>query len=113
MENENGWKSVYGNGILCLKAVKFASWNNSQLRNADDRVRKTVNFLFLSPSVSAPFPCMPGVPASSRTFLPVWIRMLPVCCSYVLVCYPYVLVCYSYVVVCYSYELVWCFSHDP
>ena len=21
---ENGWKSVYGNSILCLKAVKFA-----------------------------------------------------------------------------------------
>ena len=76
--------------------------------------------------VGVPVPYMPGVPASSRTFLlsfltllSVCVRMLPVCCSYVLVCdsyvtrtLPYVLVYYSYVVVCYSYVLVQCF-HDP
>ena len=81
---------------------------------------------FLS-CVGVPVPCVPGVPASSRTFLfhiyfftrmysyvtrmpLVWTRMWLVCLlvcthmySYVIGVYPYVLVCYSYVVVCYSY----------
>ena len=119
---ENGWKSVYGNGILCLKAVKFVVWNNSQLRNvigcAD--CQPTCFHSFTLSCVGVPVPCVPGVPAWSRTFLPAYIRMLPVCCSYVLVCdsyvtrmYSYVIGVYPYVIVCYSYVLVWCFSHDP
>ena len=114
---ENGWKSVYRNGILCLKAVKFVLWNNSQLRNvigcAD--CQPTCFHSFTLSCVGVPVPCVPGVPASSRTFLLFY--------PYVFVCYPYVArmysyvtrmlpVCDSYVVVCYLYVLVWCFSHD-
>ena len=85
MENENGWKSVYGNGILCLKAVKFASWNNSQLRNADDRVRRLSTFSF---------------------FFLVLVLLFLVCLASLLrvaLCYPYVFVCYPYVARMYSY----------
>ena len=87
-------------------------------------------FLTFLSCFGVPVPCVPGVPASSRTFdfiftlLPVCIRMLPVCCSYVLVCDSYVtrmysyvtrlllvctrmwLLCYPYVLVCYSYIVV-------
>ena len=92
--------------------------------------------------VGLPVPCVPGVPASSRTFfyfiftfLPVCIRMLPfrmlpVCTRLGLVCYPYVCVrirmssvctrMYSYVTRMYScgvlvtinFKLVLIFSHQ-
>ena len=74
---------------------------------------------FLLSCVGVPVPFVPGVPASSRTFLlyftflPVCNRLLPTRWSYVLVCDSYVPVCYSYIVVRYSYVPVWCFSHDP
>ena len=134
---ENGWKSVYGNGILCLKAVKFVVWNNSQLRNvigcADCQPTCFHSFTLSCVGVPVPcVPCVPGVPASSRTFLLFYpyvfvcypyvarmyshvTRVLPVCThmySYIISVYPYILVCDSYVVVCYLYVLVWCFSHD-
>ena len=65
---------------------------------------------------------MPGVPASSRTFL-----LFLLSNQYVFVCYPYVACVYSYMTrmlpVCtrmssyvidvYPYVLVWCFSHNP
>ena len=57
---------------------------------------------------------MPGVPASSRTFLlyftflPVYNRLLPARCSYVLVCDSYVTRMYSYVIRMWSYVTRMC-----
>ena len=133
---ENGWKSVCGNGILCLKAVKFPLWNNSQLRNVigcpDCQSTCFHSFIFsflcwCSCSLCSWCPCF--VSYFFTIFFHFFTRMysyvtlmLLVCTRMWLVCYPYVVVCirmssmctcmYSYVVVCYSYVLVWCFSHD-
>ena len=114
---ENGWKSVYGNGILCLKAVKFALWNNSQLCNvigcADCQSTCFHSSILSCVGVPFPSPRVPGVPASSRTFFYFFTRMysyvtlmLLVCTRMWLVCYPYVLVCIRMLSVCtlmYSY----------
>ena len=75
-----------------------------------DRVRRlstnVLSFIFYVFCVGVPVLCMPGVPASSRTFLSVSIRMLPVCCLYVLVCDSYVFVCHRCVPVCNRMSLV-------
>ena len=129
--HENGWKLVYGNGILCLKAVKFAWWNNSQLRHvvgcADCQptcfhslvislfivleflflvclvsLIRVVSFLFLF------FYIFTRIYSYVSRMLSYVTRILPVCTRM----YAYVIGVYPYVVVCYSYVLVWCFSHD-
>ena len=114
---ENGWKAVYGNGILCLKAVKFALWNNSQLRDgigwADCQPTCFRSFLlslflcFLSwcpCSLYAWCPCFESYFFYSFYFFTRMYsyvtRMLLVCIRMWLVCYLYVLVCIRMSSVC-------------
>ena len=69
---------------------------------------------FFFSGVGVPVPCVPGVPASSRTFL-LYFYLFTRMYSYVTLCtgtYSYVIGVYPYVLVCYSYVLVWCFSQD-
>ena len=129
--HENGWKLVYGNSILCLKAVKFAWWNNFQLCHVvgcADCQPTCFHSLFLSLFIVLEFlflVCLVSlIRVVSFLFLFFYIftriysyvsrmlsyvtRILPVCTRM----YAYVIGVYPYVVVCYSYVLVWCFSHD-
>ena len=102
-------------------------WNNSELRNvigcADCQPTCFHSFFFsllILSCVGVLVPCIPGVPASSRTCWTFFFtRMYSYVTRMLLVCtrhgYPYVLVFIRRSSVCtrmYSYVLVWCFSHD-
>ena len=107
---ENGWKSVYRNGILCLKAAKFV-WSSSVtlIGCADYQPTCFHSFilsLFLcflcwwSSSLYAWCPCFESYFYTFCTLKAVCIRVLPVCRLCVLLCDSYVTRMYSYVFVC-------------
>ena len=109
--HENGWKLVYGNGILCLKAVQFAWWNNSQLRHVvgcADCQPTCFHSLFVSLFIVLEFLFLVCLVSLIRVvffllFFYIFTRIYSYVSrmlSYVTRMYPYVWVCHRCVPVC-------------